>query len=225
MFTGEMDRFAELQDEIVERFRSFRAVPVITADAPDYAEQLAAVLTEEKFPVAEVTFRAGRADEMIRSMLDSKPEMLVGAGTVLTLRQAESARRAGAKFMVSPGFNPKVAEYCRAAEIPYIPGIATATELQQAAEMGYRAVKFFPAETLGGVKTIQALSAPYPDMFFMPTGGVKLSNISEYLAFDHIFAVGGSWMVPKAQLAAGNFDVIRENLRETSRVLSEIHND
>ena len=218
MYTGER-YFEETEAQLVEKFRRLRAIPVITANEPDGAEKLADVLAGEGFPVAEVTFRAGRADEMIARMLKRRPDFMAGAGTVLTPDQAERARKAGARFMVSPGFNRKVAEYCRAVGIPYIPGIATATELQEAAEMGYRAVKIFPAGVLGGMPMIRALSAPYPDVVFMPTGGVTPENAREYLDCDKVFAVGGSWMVPRKQLDEGDFEAIRLNLRETAKVL------
>ncbi|MGO5159214.1 MULTISPECIES: bifunctional 4-hydroxy-2-oxoglutarate aldolase/2-dehydro-3-deoxy-phosphogluconate aldolase [unclassified Bilifractor] len=220
MYTGDQ-YFEETEIEMVEKFHRFRAIPVITSSEPGRAERLADVLAEEGFPVAEVTFRAGRADEMIARMLKKRPDFMAGAGTVLTVDQAELARRAGARFVVSPGFNNKVGEYCKAAGIPYIPGIATATELQKAFEMGYRAVKIFPAGVLGGLPMIRALSAPYPDMAFMPTGGVTQVNMREYLDYEKVFAVGGSWMVPQKELDDGDFEAIRSKLRETAKVIGK----
>ena len=142
--------------------------------------------------------------------------MMVGAGTVLTIANADAAIEAGAKFIVSPGLNPKIVQYCLEQKIPFIPGVATASEIEQAMDFGLHAVKFFPAEAMGGLKTIKALCGPYTEMEFMPTGGITVANVKDYLAFDKIYAVGGSWIVKNELLAAKDFAAIKKNAAEAA---------
>ena len=146
-------------------------------------------------PCAEVTFRTDAAEASIAAISKKFPQMFVGAGTVLTTEQVDRAVGAGAKFIVSPGFNPKVVEYCLKKGYPITPGIMTPTELEMALGFGLDVVKFFPAEAAGGLNMIKSMAAPYTQMKFMPTGGISAKNICEYLAFDQIIACGGSWMV------------------------------
>jgi 2-dehydro-3-deoxyphosphogluconate aldolase/(4S)-4-hydroxy-2-oxoglutarate aldolase len=147
-------------------------------------------------------------------MTESYPDMLVGAGTVLTTKQVDEAVEAGAKFIVSPGLNEEVVKYCQSKNIPVLPGVVTPSEIEKAISLGIKVVKFFPAEAAGGLKMIKAMSAPYSDMRFMPTGGISPSNICDYLACDKIIACGGSWMVKKDLIVEGNFEKIKELTKE-----------
>ncbi|MEE4194138.1 MAG: bifunctional 4-hydroxy-2-oxoglutarate aldolase/2-dehydro-3-deoxy-phosphogluconate aldolase, partial [Anaerolineae bacterium] len=165
-------------------------------------------------PCAEITFRTSAAAEAIKAITDHFPDMLVGAGTVLNKQQAKAAIAAGAKFIVSPGLDKKVVQYCQKHTIPVMPGIFTATELQKALKLGIDVVKFFPAEASGGVKTLKALSGPFPQVKFMPTGGISAANLPDYLALPQVVACGGSWLVKKSMIAAGEFDTIEQLARE-----------
>ena len=189
-------------------------------DAKD-AAPLAKALCGGGLPCAEVTFRTAAAKDSIKAMSEAYPEMLVGAGTVLTKEQVDSAVEAGAKFIVSPGFDPEIVDYCLEKEIPVFPGCITPSEVAQAVKRGLRVVKFFPAEQFGGVATIKALSAPYVGLKFMPTGGVSAKNLKEYLACKPIVACGGSWMVKKDLIEAGEFDKIRELTKEAVSLANE----
>ena len=200
--------------QIVAQFRKLRVIPVIAMKDADDAEALAKALVDGGLPAAEVTFRTDAAAETIRRMLKAYPDMMVGAGTVLTIENADAAIEAGAKFIVSPGLNPKIVQYCMDKGIPMMPGVATATEIEQAMGFGLKAVKFFPAEAMGGLKTIKALCGPYTEMEFMPTGGVNTANVKDYLAFSKIYAVGGSWIVKNDLLAAKDFAAIEKNAAE-----------
>lgn len=207
---------------VSERFRSISVIPVITVTDIADAVPLADALVNGGLPAAEVTFRSEGAPETIKNMLQKYPDMLVGAGTVLTLDQALLAFEAGAKFIVAPGLNPRIAEFCQVHAIPFMPGIATATELDQAMNLGFHQVKFFPAEPMGGLRTIKALSAPYHMMEFMPTGGVNLSNAESYLAFSKVYAVGGSWIAPTSLLLEKRFDRIERNAREAAELVKRV---
>ncbi|MDO4623230.1 MAG: bifunctional 4-hydroxy-2-oxoglutarate aldolase/2-dehydro-3-deoxy-phosphogluconate aldolase, partial [Eubacteriales bacterium] len=190
-------------------------------DAKD-ASPLADALCEGGLPCAEVTFRTAAAADVIKSMSEAHPEMLVGAGTVLTTEQVDRAVEAGAKFIVSPGLNPKVVKYCIEKNIPVTPGTQTPSEMELALELGLDTVKFFPAEPAGGLKMIKAVAAPYTTLSFMPTGGINAQNVKEYLAYDRIVACGGSWMVKGDLVKAGKFDEIRELVREAAAIVKEI---
>ena len=182
---------------IFEQFRKIGIIPVVVLDDAKDAKALGRALVEGGLPCAEVTFRTAAAEESIRIMAKEFPDMLVGAGTVLTIAQAQRAIAAGARFIVSPGLNPKVVKYCLENGVPITPGIQTPTEIEMALEHGLKVVKFFPAEPAGGLKMIKAVAAPYVNLNFMPTGGISASNVREYLAYDRIVACGGSWMVKK----------------------------
>ena len=169
-----------------------------------------------------MTFRTAAAEESIRQISAAFPEMLVGAGTVTTTEQVDRAIGAGAKFIVSPGLNPKVVKYCQEKNIPITPGIQTPTEIEAALDLGLKLVKFFPAEPAGGLKMIKAIAAPYVDVTFMPTGGINEKNVREYLAYDRIVACGGSWMVKKDLVANGEFDKIREMTAEAVAIVKEM---
>jgi 2-dehydro-3-deoxyphosphogluconate aldolase/(4S)-4-hydroxy-2-oxoglutarate aldolase len=183
-------------------------VPVIKLDDAKDATPLAKALMAGGLPLAEVTFRTDAAAESIRAMVRDVPEMLVGAGTVTSIAKAGEARDAGAKFIVTPGFNPEVVGWCVDNKIPVFPGCTTASEVEAAMNLGLTVVKFFPAEQSGGLAKIKALCAPYPSMRFMPTGGISLKNMAEYLAFPKIHACGGSFMVPDDAVKNGRWDEI-----------------
>jgi 2-dehydro-3-deoxyphosphogluconate aldolase/(4S)-4-hydroxy-2-oxoglutarate aldolase len=148
-------------------------------------------------------------------MVDARPDVLVGAGTVLTPKQVDEARAAGAAFVVSPGFNAAVVDHCLSHEVPVYPGVCTPTEIEMAIGRGLRVVKFFPAEPIGGLPLLRAIAAPYVEMRFMPTGGITRESLGSYLAFDRVVACGGSWMAPTAWIAAGQFDRVREEAGRT----------
>ena len=206
-------------NKVLEEIKKIGIVPVVVLDDAKDAEPLAKALCEGGLPCAEVTFRTEAAEESIRIISEKYPEMLVGAGTVLTTEQVDRAVAAGAKFIVSPGFNPKVVKYCIDRDIPVTPGTQTPSEMEQAIEMGLDVVKFFPAEPAGGLKMIKAVAAPYTMLQFMPTGGINLNNVEEYLEYDRILACGGSWMVKKDLVAAGEFDKIRDLTKEAVQTM------
>jgi 2-dehydro-3-deoxyphosphogluconate aldolase/(4S)-4-hydroxy-2-oxoglutarate aldolase len=204
---------------ILEKISNIGIVPVVVLDDAKDAEPLAKALCEGGLPCAEVTFRTDAAEESIRRMTAAFPNMLVGAGTVLTTEQVDRAVGAGAKFIVSPGFNPEVVKYCVDKNIPMVPGTNNPSNIEAALSFGLDVVKFFPAEQSGGVAMIKAMAAPYVNVKFMPTGGVNAGNICDYLAFDKIIACGGSWMVKKDLVKAGKFDEIRALTEEAVRTM------
>lgn len=201
-------------NEILKEISQMGIVPVIALDDAKDAKPLAQSLCEGGLPCAEVTFRTAAAEESIRIMAQEFPEMLVGAGTVLTTEQVDRAVAAGAKFIVSPGLNPKVVKYCVDKNIPITPGTSSPTDIEQAIELGLEVVKFFPAEASGGLAKIKAMAAPYVNMKFMPTGGINAKNLIDYLNFPKIIACGGSWMVSNDMIAAGEFEKIRDMTKE-----------
>lgn len=209
-------------NEVLKKIGSTGIVPVVVLNNVNDAEPLAESLIKGGLPCAEVTFRTDAAEESIKMMTTKFPDMFVGAGTVLTTEQVDRAIGAGAKFIVSPGFNPKVVEYCLKNDYPITPGIMTPTELEMALGFGLDVVKFFPAENAGGLKMIKAMSAPYTMMKFMPTGGINAVNVRDYLACDKILACGGSWMVKGDLIKEGNFTEIEKLTAEASKIVKEI---
>ena len=207
---------------VLKQMQEFGIIPVVVLNDTKDAEPLGKALVEGGIPCAEVTFRTEAAEESIRIMAEKFPEMLVGAGTILTTEQVDRAVAAGAKFIVSPGLNPKVVQYCIDKNIPVTPGIITPGEMEQAIELGLEVVKFFPAESFGGLKTIKSMAAPYNKMKFMPTGGISPSNVREYLAFDKIIACGGSWMVAGNLVKEGKFDEITRLVAEAAEIVKEV---
>jgi 2-dehydro-3-deoxyphosphogluconate aldolase/(4S)-4-hydroxy-2-oxoglutarate aldolase len=189
---------------LLEQLASHRLIPVIALDRVEDAGPLADALIAGGLPVAEVTFRTAAAEASIREMSRRK-EMLVGAGTVLNVDTVKRAVDAGAKFIVSPGFSEKVVAYCIEHKIPVTPGCVTPTEIQMALEHGINTVKFFPAEAVGGIKTLKAFAAPFGQVKFIPTGGITEKNLADYLSFAPVIACGGSWMVTKELIGAGEF--------------------
>lgn len=201
-------------NEVLEKIQTLGIVPVVVLNDAKDAEPLAKALCAGGLPCAEVTFRTDAAEESIRIMTSKFPEMLVGAGTVLTTDQVDRAVNAGAKFIVSPGLNPKIVKYCVDKNIPVTPGVTNPSDIEQAIELGLDVVKFFPAEAAGGLAMIKAMSAPYTKMKFMPTGGINASNLKSYLDFKKIIACGGSWMVKSDLVAEGRFDEIEALTKE-----------
>ena len=205
---------------IEERFAELKVVPVVVLNDVKDAAPLAKALVEGGLPCAEVTFRTDAAAESIRIMAEAYPDMLVGAGTVLTTEQVDRAVEAGAKFIVSPGFDPEIVDYCIGKNVPVFPGCISPSEVAQAVKRGLKIVKFFPAEQAGGLAMIKAMAAPYNMLKFMPTGGINTKNLKEYLACDKILCCGGSWMVKGDMVEAGEFDKIQK-LTEEARALAE----
>ena len=199
---------------VLETLRQLKLVPVIVIDDPASAPALGRVLAEGGLPCAEVTFRTPSAREALTRLTSECPEVLAGAGTILTPGQARDALDAGAKFVVAPGFNPSVVEYCLEHDVPVFPGIATPSEIEAAMTRDLKVLKFFPAEPLGGVAYLKAISAPYGSLEFMPTGGIGMQNVRSYLAFSKVVACGGSWMAPSDLIAAGQFARITDEVRK-----------
>ncbi|MCD8205177.1 MAG: bifunctional 4-hydroxy-2-oxoglutarate aldolase/2-dehydro-3-deoxy-phosphogluconate aldolase [Clostridia bacterium] len=195
-------------DGVVDELYKVGIVPVIKLEKTANAVKLAAALRDGGINCAEVTYRAKGADEVIREMVKAFPDMIVGAGTVLTCEQADAAFKAGAKFCVAPGLNAKVVKHCLESGIPFAPGLSSASEVENALELGLSFAKFFPAEQAGGLAYIKSLAGPYSQMRFMPTGGVTADNIGSYLAYDKIVCCGGSWIVPEKLLMAEDWDGI-----------------
>ena len=211
-----------IMSNIADKFEELGVIPVVVLNDVKDALPLAKALYEGGLPCAEVTFRTAAAEESIRLMAEQFPEMLVGAGTVLTTEQVDAAVGAGAKFIVSPGLNPEIVKYCLEKNIAVTPGVVTPSEMAQAVELGLPLVKFFPAEPSGGLPMIHAVAAAYTTLKFMPTGGINPSNVRDYLKDDKIFACGGSWMVKGNLVDAGDFDKIKELTKEAADIVKEI---
>lgn len=207
---------------IIEQLGGYGIVPVVVLNDAKKALPLAKALCDGGLPCAEVTFRTDAAEESIRIMSREFPDMLIGAGTVLSTEQVDRAVAAGAKFIVSPGLNPKVVTYCQEKNIPIVPGVVTPTEMEQAMELGLKIVKFFPAEPSGGLAMIKAVAAPYTMLKFMPTGGINAKNVRDYLAYDKILACGGSWMVKGSLIDEDRFDEIEAMCREAVEIVKEV---
>lgn len=205
---------------MIETLKKIRVVPVVKIEDPKDAVPLGKALIAGGLPCAEITFRTAAAEEAIANLSRELPELIVGAGTVLTPEQADKAVAAGAAFIVSPGFNPRVVDHCLEIGTPIFPGINNPTGIEQALERDLPAVKFFPAEASGGMKMLKAMAAPYGDILFMPTGGVNAANIGSYLAFSRVLACGGSWMVPSDLISAGEFDKITALTKEAMAAVS-----
>ncbi|EAS45571.1 ketohydroxyglutarate aldolase [Photobacterium profundum] len=192
---------------IESKLKTLKIVPVIAIKNAESAQPLAKVLVDNGLPCAEITFRTDAAAESIRLMRDAYPDMLIGAGTVLTIEQVDQAILAGADFIVSPGLNPTTVKYCLTKNIPVIPGVNNPSLVEQAMSLGLKTVKFFPAEPSGGISMLKALSAVYP-VEFMPTGGISPANANDYLALEKVVACGGTWMVPNNLIEQGDWQAI-----------------
>lgn len=208
-------------NEVLSKIQEIGIVPVVVLNDAKDAAPLAKALCDGGLPCAEVTFRTDAAEESIRIMTEQFPEMLVGAGTVLTTDQVDRAAAAGARFMVSPGLNPKVVRHCVDRNILITPGCANPSDIEQALEYGLDVVKFFPAEPSGGLKMIKAMAAPYVGVKFMPTGGINQTNVKDYLAYDRILACGGSWMVKESLIHEGRFDEVKRLAEEAVKIVKE----
>lgn len=202
--------------------RSTGIIPVIKINSPEHAVGMAKALLEGGLPAAEITFRTEAASESIRRIAEQVPEIFLCAGTVLSVQQAELAVKSGAKAIISPGTNPRVVSWCIEHQIPVYPGCATPSEVEQAMELGLDTVKLFPAEVVGGVKMLKALAGPYSGMQFMPTGGINLQNVVQYLELSNVIACGGSWICPEKLIDTGDFEKIRQNAQEASQLVHSL---
>jgi 2-dehydro-3-deoxyphosphogluconate aldolase / (4S)-4-hydroxy-2-oxoglutarate aldolase len=200
-------------------------VPVITISSPRDAVPLAEALLDGGIGCAEVTLRTPSAGEAIHGISSTCGELLVGAGTVLTVEQAEEATQAGAQYVVAPGFDPAVVGWCQARDVPVIPGVATPTEISMALARGLSLLKFFPAEAMGGVRTLQALSAPFASARFIPTGGITASNLPQYLALPNVAACGGSWMAKGSMISAGKFTEIARLSAQARAIVARVRGE
>lgn len=195
-------------EQIIEKLRQLKVIPVIAVDDAQDILPLVKTLSDNGLPVAEITFRSAAGEEAIRLTRQHFPDVLIAAGTVLTPAQVVAAKNAGADCIVTPGFNPNIVKLCQKLELPIIPGVNNPMAIEAALELGINAVKFFPAEASGGVKMIKALLGPYSKLQIMPTGGISLANIKDYLAIPNVVACGGSWFVDKALIKTKNWDEI-----------------
>ena len=208
-------------NEVLKQINEIGIVPVVVLDDAKDAKPLAEALCAGGLPCAEVTFRTDAAEECIRIMARAYPDMLVGAGTVLTTEQVDRAVAAGAKIIVSPGLNPRIVKYCVEKGILITPGCSNASDIELALENGLEVVKFFPAEPAGGLNMIKALAAPYVNVKFMPTGGINAKNVRDYLAYNRIIACGGSWMVKADLIKNGEYDKITAMCKEAVEIVKE----
>lgn len=206
-------------NDLLKKLSKIGIVPVVTIHNADQAENLAEALCKGGLPCAEITFRTDAAAEAIKKISAKYPDMCVGAGTVLTEQQVDAAVEAGAKFIVSPGLNPKIVQYCQKKGVLMIPGTSCPSDLEIALELGLDTVKFFPAEQSGGIAKIKAMSAPYGSLKFMPTGGINAENLNSYLSNPKIIACGGSWMVPASLVDAENWEEITRLTKEAVRTM------
>ena len=200
-------------NEIMQEIGRIGIVPVVAIDDAADAVPLGQALTDAGLPCAEITFRTAAAADAIKAMSDAFPDMLVGAGTVLTVAQAEQAKAAGVKFIVTPGFDAAVVDWCLANDVPITPGVMTPTDINQALAKGLSLLKFFPAEVAGGTKALKAIGGPYVGIKFIPTGGINANNLADYLSLPMVHACGGSFMVKKQLIADGEFKAITEMAR------------
>ncbi|HIV98877.1 MAG TPA: bifunctional 4-hydroxy-2-oxoglutarate aldolase/2-dehydro-3-deoxy-phosphogluconate aldolase [Candidatus Ornithospirochaeta avicola] len=202
------------KEELFKTFHDIGLVPVVKIDDASKAERLAKAMIDGGIPCAEVTFRTDAAEEAIRRMTKAYPEMLVGAGTVINAKLAEKAVNAGARFIVSPGFNPETVQWCLSHNIPVVPGVATPSEIERGLSYGLDVLKFFPSEASGGVAMLKDLSGPFSQVKFMTTGGININNLPEYAKCPNVLAIGGSWMVKSDLIANDKFDEITRLCKE-----------
>ncbi|MDP8174833.1 bifunctional 4-hydroxy-2-oxoglutarate aldolase/2-dehydro-3-deoxy-phosphogluconate aldolase [Phocoenobacter skyensis] len=205
--------------QIIEKLAQLKVVPVIALDNAEDILPLAKTLADNGLPVVEITFRSTAAEQAIQLLRKHNPDILIAAGTVLTSEQVFQAKNAGADFVVTPGFNPKIVKLCQDLGLPITPGINNPMSIEAALEMGITAVKFFPAEASGGVKMIKALLGPYSQLQIMPTGGIGLTNIQDYLAIPNVVACGGSWFVDKKLINAQDWDKIAQLTKEVMELV------
>ncbi|HCH6454731.1 TPA: bifunctional 4-hydroxy-2-oxoglutarate aldolase/2-dehydro-3-deoxy-phosphogluconate aldolase [Vibrio parahaemolyticus] len=206
---------------IKEQLKALKVIPVIAIDKAEDIIPLGKVLAENGLPAAEITFRSAAAEEAIRLLRETQPDMLIGAGTVLNREQAIAAKEAGATFIVSPGFNPNTVKACQEIGIDIVPGVNNPSTVEVALEMGLTTLKFFPAEASGGINMVKSLLVPYTDIELMPTGGINPANIKDYLAIPRVLACGGTWMVDKKLIEAGNWEELARLTREAVALVNE----
>lgn len=204
----------------IETLRALRVMPVIQIEDAKDAVKLAQVLSENGLPAAEITFRSEAAAESIRLIRQAFPDLILCAGTVLTPAQVDLAVEAGADFIVSPGFNPTTVKYCQEKGVKIIPGVNSPSQVEQALELGITALKFFPAEASGGINMLKSLTGPYGNIQLMPTGGVKPTNLMDYLAIPQVIACGGTWIAPTAAIRDNDWETIANNVRETCKLVN-----
>ena len=208
-------------NSIFDEIKKYGIVPVIKLAKPSEAIPLASALIDAGLPVAEITFRTAAAQEAIKALRAKFPSMLVGAGTVTTLEQVAAAQEAGAMFIVTPGFNPKIVDACLERGLPIVPGVNSPSQVEQGLERGLSVLKFFPAEASGGIKMLKALHGPYSDVSFVPTGGIDTANLAQYIALGNVAAIGGSWMVKEDLIASGKFQEITALCREALAIVRQ----
>lgn len=213
-----------MQHSIFDHFYKVGVIPVLEIDTAQHAGPLAESLLESGLPVAEITLRTDAALESIRAIARGVSGVIVGAGTVINRDQAQAACEAGAQFLVSPGMAEDVVVWAQENEMPILVGAVTPTEMIRAINLGLKILKFFPAEAMGGLPAIKAMSDPFPQLSFIPTGGIRLENLAEYLQMKKIHAVGGSWMAKREMIADGKFDEIRRMAKEASEIVRQIRN-
>lgn len=211
-------------EKVLERIGQCGVVPVVVLDSADWALRLADALWEGGLPIVEITFRTEAAAEAIRQIVQHRPEMLVGAGTLLRPEQVEAARHSGAQFGVAPGLNPQVVRRAQELQMPFLPGVATASEIELALSLGCHWVKYFPSEAMGGVKMLQALWGPFAHtgLRFLPTGGVNETNLAHYIALRCVAAVGGTWIAKSDDITAGRWTEITQRSQHALRIITQI---
>lgn len=212
-------------EDILRRIEEIGIVPVVVLGREEDATMIGEVLCENGLFCAEITLRTKEAVRVLRKMKKEFPQMLLGAGTVLTKEQVDAVIDAGAEFIVSPGFDVDIVDYCLERKILILPGCVTPTEVAKAVKRGIKVVKFFPSEQFGGLSTMKALAAPYPQVRFMPTGGIDIHNLREYLSWNKIIACGGSWMVQRELVRKGDYDTIGKLVKEARERVREIRDE
>ena len=212
-------------NEMLDTLGRMGVVPVVKIDRVEDAVGLGSALLAGGLPCAEITFRTEAAEEAIRRIASNLPEVILGAGTVRSVEQADRAVSAGAKFIVSPGFNEKVVDWCLDNEITVTPGVATPTEIEMATDKGLDILKFFPAEAMGGIKTLKAISAPYVGIKFIPTGGISRDNLADYLSLPSVHCCGGSWLVKADLITGGKFDEITKLAKDAVSLVRNVRGE
>lgn len=212
-------RLESIMETIIKQLETLKVVPVVKLDDAKDALLLGKALVKGGLPVIEITFRTDAAAEAIASLSYELPDICVGAGTVLTIDQVNQAIDSGARFIVAPGFNPRVVDYCIDRNIPIFPGVNSPTQVEMGLERDLKVLKFFPAEASGGLNMLKAMTAPYGNLRFMPTGGININNLKDYLAFDRIIACGGTWLATAALVNEGRFDEITRLVEEVVKTV------
>lgn len=207
--------------DILKNIQSIGVIPVVKINDSNKAVDLANALCRAGLPIAEITFRTGAAEKSIRNIADSVPDICACAGTVLTIEDVKRAVDAGAELIFSPGANPRVVKWCVENDVPIVPGCAAPSDIEMCMDLGIEVVKLFPAEVVGGVNMLKALSGPYSGIMFVPTGGINPSNIAQYLSLKNVLACGGSWMVPENAIDSGDFDTIEKLAREAVKYVKD----